>query len=122
MLSKNNRRKGHDYERKIVKELKELFENDKICTSRSESKSLDDAKIDIADLDNVLPCYFQLKSTLNIPNIPLLNEQVGLKDKPFCILWNAREKVNTNQKSRGEFAIITKEFLYKLIKQYDREK
>lgn len=115
---KTCRRRGHSYERKIVKELKKITGNDNIKTSRAESKTLDDAKIDIADVDNVLPCFFQLKSTQNIPNIKGINEQVGIKTKPLCILWNAQEKRQERQVSAGEYAIIPKDFFYTLLKKY----
>lgn len=46
-------------------------------------------KIDVADVDDVMPCYFQLKATQNVPQIKILNDTVGKKDKPLCILWAA---------------------------------
>ena len=48
-------------------------------------------KIDVADVDNILPCYFQLKATQNVPGIKSINDEVGKKDKPLCILWAAQE-------------------------------
>ena len=115
-----SKNKGSAYERQIVKELKELSGNENICTSRSDSKRLDDMKIDISDPDNVLPCYFQLKKTQNTPNIKKINEEVGKKDKPLCILWNIQQKKegNVNITSAGEYAIIPKEFFYNLIQAY----
>lgn len=112
--------KGSNYERKIVNELKELTGNESICTARSESKKLDDMKIDIADPDNVLPCYFQLKKTQATPSVKKINEDVGKKDKPLCILWDIQEKKegNTNITSHGEYAIIPKQFFYTLLKTY----
>ena len=55
MIGKRNRRRGHAYEVKIVKELKELTGDDSLCTSRSESKRTDDLGIDIVDFNNTLP-------------------------------------------------------------------
>lgn len=92
--------------------------DNEICTSRSESKKLDNCKIDIADPNNVLPCYFQLKATQNTPSIKNINEEVGKKDKPLCILWNAQEKREVNQISVGEYAIIPKQFFYSLLQNY----
>lgn len=43
-------------------------------------------KIDIFDQDEILPCYFQLKKTKVTPSIKKINEAVGKKDKPLCIL------------------------------------
>ena len=113
-----SRNKGNTFERKIVSELRELTGNARICTSRSESKKLDDAKIDIADPDNVLPNYFQLKCTQNTPSIKKINDEVGLKDKPLCILWNAQEKKEVNCVSAGEYAIIPWNFYKELLKTY----
>ena len=108
--------KGSNYERKIVNELKEITGNDNICTARSESKRLDNDKIDIADPDNVMNFYVQTKATQTIPSIKKINEEVGRKDKPLAIFWNAQEKRTTNIISVGEFVIITKDFFYDLIK------
>jgi hypothetical protein len=119
---KYSRTKGFSYERKIVNELKELTGNENIATARSESKKLDDKKIDIFDSDNILPCYFQLKNTQITPQIRKINEEVGLKDKPLCVLWNIQIKKNINCISGGEYAIIPKSFFYDLLKKYINEK
>lgn len=110
------KRKGNGYERQIAKELRELTGNENICTARSESKKLDDMKIDIADPDNVLTCYFQLKKTQSTPSVKKINAAVGLKDKPLCILWNVQEKKEVNCVSAGEYAIIPKSYFYELLK------
>lgn len=68
-----------------MNELKEISGNDNLCTSRSESKKLDDMKIDIADPDKVLPFYVQCKKTQNLPSVKKLNDDVGLKDRPLAI-------------------------------------
>ncbi len=75
-------------------------------------------KIDISDPDNVLPCYIQTKKTQTTPSVKKINAEVGLKDKPLCILWNIQEKKegNTNITSHGEYAIIPKSFFYELLK------
>lgn len=116
-IGKRSRQRGHEYERKIVNELKEITGNDSIKSSRQESKSLDDNKIDVFDGDKVLPCYFQIKCTQATPQIKKINEEVGLKDKPLCILWNAQEPKEKKQVSVGEYAIIPKSFFYELLKQ-----
>lgn len=115
-----NKRKGSSYERKIVNELKEITRDSELCTSRSESKRLDDAKIDIADPNNVLDFYVQCKNTQSNPSVKKLNAEVGKKDKPLAIFWNAQEKREVNSVSVGEYVIIPKELFYKLLKlKYD---
>ena len=81
-----SKNKGNAYERQIVNELKELTGNDNISTSRLSSKAMDNMKIDIYDGDDILPCYFQLKKTQTTPSLKRINAEVGLKDKPLCVL------------------------------------
>lgn len=111
-----SKNKGSNYERKIVNELKELTGDTELCTSRSESKRLDDAKIDIADPNNILDFYVQCKSTQSNPSVKKLNSEVGRKDKPLAIFWNAQEKREVNCVSVGEYVIIPKELFYEYLK------
>jgi hypothetical protein len=74
-------------------------------------------KIDISDPNKTLPCYVQCKSTQTTPSIKKINEEVGKKDKPLAIFWNAQEKREVNCVSAGEFVIITKAFFYDLLKE-----
>ena len=115
-----SKNKGSSYERQIVKELKEISGNENLCTSRSDSKKLDDMKIDISDVDSALPFYVQCKKTQNLPPIKKLNEEVGKKDKPLAIFWNAQELKtgNVNITSQREYVIIPKTLLYSLLEIY----
>lgn len=117
-IGSRNRRRGYKYECKIVKELKEITGDEELCTSRSESKKLDDKKIDIADPNNILPFYCQMKSTQATPQIKKLNEEVGLKDKPLVIFWNAQEAKDKKQVSVGEYCIVPKKLFYDILKEY----
>ena len=56
MTKINSRAKGHQFERKIAEELREMGYD--AVTSRSESRRLDDAGVDLVD-DTAF--YFQLK-------------------------------------------------------------
>lgn len=108
--AKQSKRKGNNYELQVIKRLSELgYEG--LVSSRSESKRLDDAKIDIADTQNVLPCYFQCKRTKNNPNVESIMDECSLKDKPLVICWK-KEEANTKY---DEFAILPIEFFYSLI-------
>lgn len=81
---KNNRRRGNTYETKIAKELRELG-YDQVVTSRSESKSMDDKKIDLIDPTQKLPFYPQIKKTINTPDYFGIRKACPLKDKPFVV-------------------------------------
>lgn len=118
LMGIRNRRRGHSYETKIAKELRELTGDEEIKTSRSESKSLDDKKIDIFDGNDTLPFYCQLKATQQMPQVKKLMEEVGKKDKPLVIFWNAQEAKEKKQVSVGEYCILPKDFFYSLLTCY----
>ena len=79
-------------------------------------------KIDISDPNDTLPFYVQAKATQTTPSIKKLNEDVGKKDKPLAIFWNAQEKREVNIISVGEYVIIPKDLLYKFLKLYIENK
>lgn len=79
------RNKGHRYETKIAQELRNLGFID-VVTSRSESKSMDDKKVDLVDRSGKLPCYIQLKNTVNTPQYHAIKKECPLKDKPFIVI------------------------------------
>ena len=116
IIGKRSRNRGHAYERKILNELKKITKDDSLCTSRNESKKLDDMKIDISDPNNVLPFYCQIKTTQQVP--PIKNDEVGKKDKPLVIFWNAQEPKDTKQISVGEYCIVPKSLFYLLLAKW----
>lgn len=112
--SKNySRTKGHAYETQICKELRDLGYD--AVTSRSESKNMDDAKIDIVSKD--LPCYVQLKKTQNTPNYSEIEKACKYKDKPFVIFHAKQKKKEKNICTESEYVMVPKEFFYQLIKK-----
>ena len=105
-----SKRKGNNYELKIIHELTDLgFEG--LKSSRSESKNLDNAKIDIADTLGVLDCYIQCKRTKNSPNIETISEACPLKDKPLVIFWSKE----SDRQQNNEYVYMPKEYFYKLL-------
>lgn len=111
-IGQQNKRKGNDFERKVVRDLKELGYN--VVTARSESKRTDDNKIDIIDLDNKLSINLQTKYTATTPNFFKISEECTDKSKPFGILWKKSGTKGAN--SPGAVAIIPLDYFYKLIK------
>ena len=65
-MAKQNKRKGSGLELEIVHKLNDIGYN--TCSSRSNSKVLDNAKVDICDLDGNLNCYIQSKCTQSFPS------------------------------------------------------
>lgn len=111
-LGQQNKRKGNAFELEVVHKLNEIGYN--TVTSRSESKRADDNKIDIIDLDQILPINIQTKYTSTTPNY--FNIRSLCKDeKPFCIIW---KKSVSGENSPGTVAIIPVNFLYEMLKMY----
>ena len=108
------RNKGHRYETKIAQELRNLGFTD-VVTSRSESKSMDDKKVDLVDRSGKLPCYIQLKNTVNTPQYHAIKKECPLKDKPFIVIWNKQVKKEKVFDSAGEVVIMDKDFFYELL-------
>ena len=115
---KANRRRGNDFERKIAKELNELGFD--VVTSRSESKAMDNAKIDLIDRSNTIPCNFQLKKTIKYPNFLEIEKSCPIKDKPLALIWDVQRATDSTFRSDGTVVIIRKEFFYELIKHYGK--
>lgn len=110
------RRKGNNYELKIIKELIELgYEG--LKSSRSESKNLDNDKIDIAETQDHLPCYVQCKCTKVTPSMATIMNECPRKDRPLVIFWNKQVDKGVNMGSEGEFVLMPKSFFYELIKK-----
>ena len=110
-----NKRKGNAYELKIIHELTDLgFEG--LRSSRSESRNLDNAKIDIADTLGVLDFYGQCKRTKNTPNIETISESCPYKDKPMIIFWSKE----SDKQSNNEYVLMPKSYFYKLLKNEKR--
>ena len=112
-----SRDKGHRYETKIAQELRDLGFTG-VVTSRSESKSMDDNKVDLIDKDNKLPVKIQLKSTQTIPSYFKIRSESTVDPEEFVILWSKQEKRDVNIVSVGEVVLIDKKMFYKLIKPY----
>lgn len=108
---KRNKRKGNNFELEIVHMLNELGYN--VASSRSQSKSTDDNKIDIFDLDKTLPTNIQTKYTQNTPNYFAIRDDCSDKELPFTVIW---KKAVPNKHSPGIIAMMPIEFFCELLK------
>lgn len=115
-----SKKKGSAYECKIASELRELGFTG-VVTSRSESKSMDDNKIDLVDKDGVLPWAIQLKCTQQTPLYFKIRNESTVDNKNFILFWNKQEKREVNICSVGEVVMMDKELFYELIKPYTKK-
>lgn len=112
-----NRNRGTRAELKIINELKELGFTG-VVSSRSESKAMDNNKVDIIDKENKLPCAIQIKHTIATPQYFSIREESTVPNEDFCIIWDKQEKKNVNIVTIGTAVIMDKQLFYKLLKAY----
>lgn len=106
--AKRSKQKGSQLELDVIHKLNELGYN--TVSSRSNSKLLDNSKVDVDDLDGNLPLYLQCKCTQSTPSYFKIREECPLKDKPFGVVWKKQDKEGGN--SPGTVAIVPIDILY----------
>lgn len=110
--AKQSRSKGNSWELEVANMLKGVgYEG--IVSSRSESKRMDDAKIDLVDKNNELPVYVQCKCLATTPNYYAIESACPLKDKPFVIAW--KKAYNDGTPSPEPLAMIPLNYLIQLL-------
>ena len=112
--AKKSKAKGSNFEYEVVQHLKEIGYTG-CCSSRGESKKVDNNKIDIIDTDHLLPCNIQCKHTMNLPNYFDIRDACSDKTKPFCLAW--KKSPAEGSVSRGTVVILPIEYFYNLIKK-----
>ena len=114
-MSNTARRKGHDFERYIAKMLRKYYPN--AATSRYESKSLDDASVDIANV----PFFIQCKSGYikSRPKYELLLIDIANKTQKYNIpypKWILHKLVG----KLPTIAVTTEEEFFNYVEQYQK--
>ena len=102
----NARRAGHQYERDLVKELKELLQDEEISTSRYSSRKLDDAKVDIFGTQKY-GFHIQAKRYKNYPNLFEVLSEMPTDECINTIFWKKPHV--------GEIVCMTKQDFYELL-------
>jgi len=104
----NARNKGHNYERKIRKELREM--GWRACeTSRYANRALDDQKVDLANTD---PYQIQCKAVERGINYHDLLGEMPKNAKINCVF---------HKKNRKEVVVLSKQDFYNLICQQKKK-
>lgn len=112
-MSNRNRDKGNGYEREIAKEFRDMgFE---AVTSRSESKRLDNAGVDLV---TDFPLAPQMKVSVNQPNFHKLLTETEAE----IVFYKKQEKVKNRFMSRGEYVVMKKEDFYKILDDNKRNR
>lgn len=107
-MSNAARRKGHDFERTVAKQLREVFPL--AATSRYESKALDEAEVDIANV----PIYIQCKAGYekSRPKYDLILDRMKekLHNRPAYPMW-----VLHKLSGRRVIAVTTADEFYNIV-------
>ena len=114
---KTNRTKGHNYERQLAKEFREILGDEDCRTSRQSSRLLDDCKVD-------LDCYFLNIHAKNVRNN--INYSELLNDIKEAIDEKLKKRSELpiaifHKKQSKEMIIISKEDFYKLAIAYKKQ-
>lgn len=113
---KRNKKRGNLYECTIAKELRDLGFTG-VVTSRSESKSMDDNKVDLIDTEHKLPFNAQLKATIKTPDFFGIKKECPFVDKPFIIFWKKTRPTDSTFRAEGELVMLEKSYFYELLKK-----
>jgi len=109
---RTNRNKGHRFERKVAKMLRKLgFEA--CVTSRSESRNLDNAGVDLCYTD---PFYFQCKNTNNQPNFRTILKEMHPED------FTHYKVVLHHTNNKADIAVMYMEDLFEIIQMLKTDK
>lgn len=109
--AKRSKQKGSKLELDIIHKLNEIGYN--TVSTRFNNKRLDNAKVDVDDLDGNLPILIQAKCTQTVPSYFKIREECPIKDKPFTIVWKKQDKEGGN--SPGTVAIVPIELLWEYL-------
>ena len=118
-IGKQNKQRGNNFEWKIAKDLRDLGFT-QVVTSRSESKSTDDNKVDIIDKGKQLPFDMQIqtKKTSSTPSYFGIREQSTVDNESFVIIWSKTERKGEKMMTVGDCVMMDLKMFYKLIKPY----
>lgn len=113
IMSKNNRRKGHNWEREVAKDLRDRGIFPKAATSRYVSRQLDDAKIDIA---NTGPYGIQCKCSHTTPDYRQLIPEMAENCAVPVVAFKDQKKSKTGKwLTQGRYVIMKYDDFLELI-------
>lgn len=112
-MANRNRTAGLNYERKIIKDLKELKLFPAAVSSRAESKNMDDKGVDIC---NTPGFYIQCKNSKTNPRYDVLLEEMPQEPGIInAVIHQKTKKANTKFIAQGEYVVVKKADFYRLL-------
>lgn len=123
---KRNRACGHSLELSIVKIMKDIgFEH--ACTTRSESRSRDNDKIDIMNKDERkngrLPYNLQCKNVVGVLKYDkVLSELPATSSEINVVIHNKTKRSTTNFITVGQYAFLSMSDFFQMVLQIENLK
>ena len=105
-MANRNKTAGNNYERQIAQELRDM--GYEAVTSRQESRSLDNAGVDLV---TNFPYAPQMKCSINQPNIHKLLTETEAE----IIFFKKLEKANKKFVGKGEYIMMKKTDFYDIL-------
>lgn len=124
--AKRNRTAGHSLERSVVDILKDIgFEH--ACTTRSESRSRDNDKIDIMNKDERkngrLPYNLQCKNVVGVLKYAkVLSELPVTSSEINVVIHNQTKRSTTNFITVGQYAFLSMADFFQMVLQIENLK
>jgi hypothetical protein len=115
----SNRRRGHDFERKVINDIKEKTKFKDCMSSRYASKYLDDQGVDIFGL----PFNIQIKTLNKKPDILEILEHMPKEEKyNFAVIKRTRKTPGGTFREKGKYVVMSYDQFFKIInKIYEQD-
>ena len=115
-MANRNRTAGLNYERKIIKDVKELGLFPNAVSSRAESKNMDDKGVDLCNTPGV---FIQCKNSKTNPKYDTLLEEMPQELGVInAVIHQKTKKATTKFIAQGEYVIVRKADFYRLLKAF----
>ena len=115
-MANRNRTAGHDWEREVIKDFKEIGYTEAV-SSRYSSRETDAAGIDICNTDNLA---IQCKNTFKSVDYHKINKEMNT-DKHKIIVHKRTEKKGDRFIVQGKYAVLEYEFAMQLLASWKGE-
>ena len=115
-MANRNRTAGHDWEREVIKDFKEIGYTEAV-SSRYSSRETDDAGIDICNTDNLA---IQCKNTSKSIDYHKINKAMNT-DKHKIIVHKRTEKKGDRFIVQGKYIVFEYEFAMQLLASWKGE-
>lgn len=118
----DQRKKGHNYERKVVREINAMDSGYFVGSSRAFSRYMDSKGVDIVDVPEStkkFPFHIQCKSYTGYYKYNHLFKEFSFKDRPLVVFHQLTEKHGNRFVPVGEYVIMEKQCFYNLVNELD---